>query len=207
MRYAILFFALFIIQPVFANGGSSPPGASASAGASAGAKAGAAADAVANSSNANNVNVNNSLQAGDGHATATGGRSTSSLAYSHEEVRQAPSVGIVPGNNTAPYLKCIGVGGSDEKGSAVLGHCWLQRDVYALVRSEKLAGMGLPGPAARAYCSQRMHWRDFGSKSGCINQLTEQLQAAQTKEVMVFTVPDQQCNEKLSRCENTVLGK
>ena len=82
--------------------------------------------------------------------------------------RQAPSVGlVVPQSDLMGCTKGFGLGGSRATGSAVLGWSWLQRDCYAFRRFEMLAGLGEKDAAAKAYCSRKMHWSDFGDKDKC----------------------------------------
>lgn len=145
---------------------------------------------------------------GDPTATASTGPSASTsevgpISVVHKQVRQAPSVGLVPGQSTAPFLKCAGVGGSDEKGSAVIGWCWLQRDTYAKHRAETLAALDLPLPAATAYCSRRLHWQDFGSRDACESSIAQSLIDRRVPEMVDVMVPVDcsETDEKLRRCE------
>lgn len=85
----------------------------------------------------------------------------------HKYRRQAPSVGLVVPNSTAPLMKCIGFGGSNETGSAVTGWCWLQRDLYAAYRAEQHAAARRFEAAAKAQCSHKLFRSDFDSLEDC----------------------------------------
>ena len=109
-----------------------------------------------------------------GEATATGGNAAggaasadSTINISEDNPRQAPSVGLVAPPSSATRLKCVGIGGSEERGSALLGWCWKQQDDWARDRHDFLATLGLYTNAAKAYCSKRMHRKDFGTKAKC----------------------------------------
>ena len=113
-----------------------------------------------------------------GNSDATGGEATggdSTLNYSQEQVRQAPSVGLVAPSSTAPLSKCIGFGGSNETGSAIVGHCWLQRDLYAEHRAQQHAAAGRYEAAAKAQCSQKLFRADFKDKDDCMAQVHQSL--------------------------------
>ena len=81
--------------------------------------------------------------------------------------RQAPSVGLVAPPSTAPLMKCLGIGGSEERGSTVIGHCWLQRDLYAEHRADRHALAGRYEAATQALCDKRLYRRDFKDRADC----------------------------------------
>jgi len=111
-----------------------------------------------------------------GSAEASGGTaSNEGITYNNEQVRQAPSVGLVAPTSTAPLLKCIGFGGSNETGSAIIGHCWLQRDLYAEHRAQQHAEAGRFEASAKALCSQRLYRQDFKDGADCRASVVQSL--------------------------------
>ena len=97
------------------------------------------------------------------------------LNYTNKQRRQAPSVGLVAPTSTAPLLKCIGFGGSNETGSAIVGHCWLQRDLYAEHRAQQHAEAGRFEASAKALCSQRLYRQDFKDGADCRASVVQSL--------------------------------
>jgi len=93
------------------------------------------------------------------------------LNYNNEQVRQAPGIALLPPPSTAGGLKCFGIAmsqsRSDDAYGGGLGWCWKQQDDWSVERYERLAGLGLFTEAAGAYCSKKVHWRDFGSVEAC----------------------------------------
>ena len=87
--------------------------------------------------------------------------------------RNAPSVTVIPGQSTAPFMKCIGLGGSNQNGSATGAWCWIQRDAFALSQWEELSRLNLPEPAAEARCQTKLLWKPFGSKENCLATMTQ----------------------------------
>lgn len=76
-------------------------------------------------------------------------------------IEQAPTVAMGSPRSTAAHQQCFGYGKSDKDGSVVLGICWLQRDLFALDRFERLAALNMYQPAAEAYCSRAKMVADF----------------------------------------------
>ena len=97
------------------------------------------------------------------------------LNYTNKQRRQAPGIALVAPNSTAPLLKCIGCGGSNETGSAIIGHCWLQRDLYAEHRAQQHAEAGRFEASAKALCSQRLYRQDFNDKADCRASVVQSL--------------------------------
>ena len=97
------------------------------------------------------------------------------LNYTNKQRRQAPGIALVAPNSTAPLLKCIGFGGSNETGSAIIGHCWLQRDLYAEHRAQQHAEAGRFEASAKALCSQRLYRQDFNDKADCRASVVQSL--------------------------------
>jgi len=87
--------------------------------------------------------------------------------------RNAPSVTVIPGQSTAPFMQCIGLGGSNQNGSATGAWCWIQRDAFALSQWEELSRLNLPEPAAEARCQTKLLWKPFGSKENCLATMTQ----------------------------------
>ena len=143
-----------------------PPGSSAIAGSTA--YSGSHANAQSQSASVSGAVA----QAGDATALSEGSMATAEGASADVGVsvrtdvpRQAPSVGlVVPQSDLMGCTKGFGLGGSRSTGSAVLGWSWLQRDCYAFRRFEMLAALGEKDAAAKAYCSRKMHWLDFGTQ-------------------------------------------
>ena len=97
------------------------------------------------------------------------------LNYTNKQRRQAPGIALVAPNSTAPLLKCIGFGGSNETGSAIIGHCWLQRDLYAEHRAQQHAEAGRFEASAKALCSQRLYRQDFKDGADCRASVVQSL--------------------------------
>ena len=97
------------------------------------------------------------------------------LNYTNKQRRQAPGIALVAPNSTAPLLKCIGFGGSNETGSAIIGHCWLQRDLYAEHRAQQHAEAGRFEASAKALCSQRLYRQDFNDGADCRASVVQSL--------------------------------
>lgn len=85
-----------------------------------------------------------------------GGSISGDISLNSEYQRSAPAVSIFQADPTAPFLKCFGIGGSKPEGSAVIGHCWIQRDAWGKATFEELKGLGLWREAAKARCSTRL---------------------------------------------------
>lgn len=67
-------------------------------------------------------------------------------------------------------MQCFGLGGSSKDGAATGAWCRIQRDLYALHLSDRLADVGALEQAAIVYCSRRLHWKDmhgYDSKEAC----------------------------------------
>jgi hypothetical protein len=124
-----------------------------------------------------NKNVSSSIAKGGfgegGSAEATGGESSSNnaLTINDTQPRQAPGVYATQQQSTTAALKCFGWGGSVAKDNhaagTTFGWCWLQRDTWALQRSERLEREGHYTAAVAAYCSKKFHYRDYGGKAEC----------------------------------------
>ena len=97
------------------------------------------------------------------------------LNYTNKQRRQAPGIALVAPNSTAPLLKCLGFGGSNETGSAIIGHCWLQRDLYAEHRAQQHAEAGRFEASAKALCSQRLYRQDFKDGADCRASVVQSL--------------------------------
>ena len=97
------------------------------------------------------------------------------LNYTNKQRRQAPGIALVAPTSTAPLLKCLGFGGSNETGSAIIGHCWLQRDLYAEHRAQQHAEAGRFEASAKALCSQRLYRQDFNDKADCRASVVQSL--------------------------------
>ena len=107
------------------------------------------------------------------------------VVVSDRAPRQAPSVGlVVPQSDLMGCTKGFGWFGSHASGSSAnatgLGWSWLQRDCYAFRRFEMLAGLGEKEAAAKAYCSRKMHYSDFGGKGKCETVIVQSLTDIET---------------------------
>ncbi len=116
-----------------------------------------------------------------GSATATGGSASvehveggtghgGSVDFNYSNRRSAPPVSVWSSPSTADFMVCIGLGGSNASGAATGALCYLQKDLYAMHRSDWLAARGNDDAAKAAYCSRKLHWRDFGSEAACLEQ-------------------------------------
>lgn len=114
------------------------------------------------------ASASQSIALGSGGSSKATGGSVGDVSLTSKTARQAPDVTVIPGNNTAPFLKCFGWGGSNDTGGTAIGWCWLQRDEFARQRSVQLFREGHYEASARAYCSKKLLYKDYGGKEECL---------------------------------------
>ena len=144
-----------------------------------------------------------SAQGGQANAVAKGGEAQGGVATSDisggvslnnstDIPRQAPSVGlVVPQSDLMGCTKGFGLGGSEERGSVVMGWSWLQKDCYAMRQFELFAALGLNDAAGKAFCSRKSHWTPFESKDNCEAMIVQSLIDLQTDRAEVAEVKKQ----------------
>ena len=138
-----------------------------------------------------------------GSAEASGGTaSNEGITYNNEQVRQAPSIGLVTPQSTMECSKGFGWGGSNKTGSIVMGISWLQKDCVASHEFVRLAELGLTTPAAKVYCARKLFNSPFDTEQQCIDAITTALQATHQKTVVNIAVEDGQ-----KKCELLATGK
>lgn len=115
--------------------------------------------------------------------------------------RQAPDVTAISSPTTADMMVCYGIGGSNSTGAATGLWCRLQRDLYAIHRSERYAKMGDRDAASEAYCARKLHWKDFGSQESCITKYKVML-GNEVVELIEPVVQDS-VNVYVQSCEET----
>ncbi len=116
-------------------------------------------------------------QGGAGGSVAEGAVDIST-SNNYRERREAPSVWVTAPNSTADYMVCFGLGGSTNRGAATGILCRIQKELYAEHRAEQLAYLGAYEEAAAAYCSRKLHWKDFGTQVNCKTRYTTVLRAS-----------------------------
>ena len=127
-----------------------------------------------NFSKSNSTGGQATASVGDTSATggrAEGGEASNALTINDTQPRQAPGVYSTQQQSTTAGLKCFGWGGSiaqdNHAAGTTFGWCWLQRDAWALQRSQRLEQEGFTEASVTAYCSQKILARDYGGKAEC----------------------------------------
>ena len=179
------------LWPAHAGNKPQPPNSSASAGAVAnsGSYAKSQSQSASVAGAAANVTGVSALAKG-GEASAMGGNATAEalggeggssdisggVHVSDRAVRQAPAVfGMVGDGNGVDCMVGWGGGGSNKTGGITLGATVMQKECYSLLMFDRLAGMGLNDPAAKAFCKPKGHWWPFESRENCEASIVQTL--------------------------------
>ena len=134
-------------------------------------------------------------------AAAAGYGGSASLAYNAR--RNAPGIAMSHPQATMDCIRGFGIGASNANGALLLGPQWKDKDCMALLQFQQLAELGLPVPAAKAYCARKRFYAPFGYEAACVAGMVAALTAPPPEPVVVErVVPDAACSEKLRRCEN-----
>ncbi len=203
MRMAILCL-LLVCSQAYAQGPKPTPAQGSEAEAQAAAVAAAAAAAQAAASLDVGVvlehNPTTITKAGVGDVSSSSDNQVQlDLDASTRYKRNAPST-MVGAPNSSGSRKCIGGGGSDTTSSVVIPEiwCWKQRDHWAKERAIDLAHLREYEASANAYCSKRMHWRDFGDQDKCRDAWAKKWEAYHAREDAAQEVAAQAGKSKLS---------
>ncbi|MGB1373805.1 MAG: hypothetical protein ACPG6R_11835 [Aequoribacter sp.] len=85
--------------------------------------------------------------------------------------RNAPGLAFAPPQLLNECERYYGGGGSNSTGSIIGGFPVLQKDCWAVSRFTHLSGLGQYEAGAKAYCSRKMHVRDFKDRKDCQDRM------------------------------------